>query len=163
MSLFYGMGYIINPKGGLTGYTMKGMRLAPGGGYIAPVVRVPQVTQEEDAYSRLKDSVGIISGLIFPDDCVLKCTFAYLPAGTTIADACTSAALPGKGPYLVTGFPIIQADKFADSFNTNGTNAQPWFYTGGGEINGAEDGKEWTGSITLYRFFNISDRVGIAT
>src|SRR5215831_3394763 len=102
--LMFGLGYLLNPPNGSYSLTPNGIA-----GYIAPIIRVPQIVEEEDAYSRLKNSIGIVLGLIFPNDCILKCTFSYLPAGSTRAAARISASLPGKGPYEVAGFPIVQA------------------------------------------------------
>lgn len=145
----YGKGFLINSASWTASPT------SPPAGYITPVMRVPQIVEEESAISRLKDAIGIVIGVIDPADCILKCTFNYLAAGATIAEAKTSMALPQHGPYGIAGLPVIQAGKFADGFNAVSPN-QPWFYFGGGEILGAEEGKEWTGSITLFRFFGIT-------
>lgn len=155
MSMFFGKGYLVNPAN---------PTLTPSGiaGYIAPVIRVPQLVQSEDAYSLLKTTLGIVEGIVGPNDCILKCTFNYLPRGTTLANALKAATLPTKGAYGIAGFPIIQVDAFADAWNaTLLAGNPPWFYLGGGEILGAEDGKEWTGSITLWRFAGITSPTAI--
>ncbi len=152
-TLMYGRGFLINP--GTWTWVPTGVAA-----YVAPQIKAPQLVEEPSAISRLKNALGLVIGLIDPNDCILKCTYTFLPcgaAGGTTADARKAASLPQHGPFGITGLPIIQVGLFADAFNSVvGDAGAPWFYSGEGEITGAEDAQAWSGSLTLYRFFNIT-------
>lgn len=149
MSVLYGKGYLTNPAS----YTLTPNGIA---GYVSPVIPAPEIVDQEDEFKMLKDQLGLVEGVICPDDCILRCTFNFIPRGNTVADATKAACLPTIGGYGISGFPIIQIRKFTDGWNTNAGNTQPWFYFGGGTLTGGEDGKNWTGTIALYRFYYIT-------
>lgn len=160
-NLLFGRGYLTS-----IGDAVLTPTGAPAG-YVTPLIPAPEVVDEADEIKMLKDLFGHVEGIICPDDCILTATFAFIPRSKptspdiTRASATLSAALPLIGQVLITGLPIIQVRKFTDAFNTNAASTQPWFYFGGGSIKGAEDGKEWTGTITLKRFFGINVGGGI--
>jgi hypothetical protein len=157
MSLLFGKGYLINSAA----YTLSPTVAQGITGYVTPIVPAPEIVDNEDEFKMLKDQLGIVEGIVTPNDCILKCTFNFLPRGVSQAAAANSASLPNIGGYGVVGLPIVAVRKFSDGFNTGGGNTQPWFYFGGGTLTGAEDGKEWRGSITLHRFFYITSSTPI--
>ena len=157
MSKFFGKGYLINPAPGAYTLTPTG---APAG-YVAPMLRTPEIVDQEDAYQLLKDSLGVVEGIITPNDCILKCTFDFIPRGASVADAAKAATLPQRGGFGISGFAVIQVGLFSDAWNTGAGNTQPWFYLGGGTIRGAEDGQAWSMTLPLMRFYSITSATAI--
>jgi hypothetical protein len=153
--LLFGKGYLVNagdPTFNPTGEPV---------GYVTPLVPAPEVVDQDDEIKLMKNVLGVVEGVIAPDDCILRATFNYIPRGSTKAAAALSAALPEIGAFTITGLPIVQVRKFTDAFNTN-VVTNPWFYFGGGSLRGDEDGKNWTGTITLMRFWSITSGTPIS-
>ena len=105
--------------------------------------------------SNIKDEDGDTCALTAVDE-VLECTFNFIPYGTSVAVAKTSAAAPKLlGGATISGLPVVPMGTFADALNT-ATDGQPWVYEGGWEVNGSGDGEPWSVSVTLRRYPNIT-------
>lgn len=148
-NLLYGKGYLTT-----SGDASLFFSGSPGG-YVTPLIPAPEIVDEADDIKMLKDVFGIVEGIIAANDCILTATFAFIPRGATRDLARQSATIPPLGTVEIVGLPIVKVRRFVDAFNTNGDDTQPWYYFGGGSLKGAEDGKDWGGTITLKRFYNV--------
>lgn len=139
----YGTGHIHGMSGGVIGSIAAVSPNLQGGSL--------SVQGEDD---EIKNQVGEVTGLI-GSNTTLEATFDFIPEGATIANAKVSTTLPQiNSPVTITGMAIVPCGQFADAYNTNGSNTQPWFFKSG-RINHQADGK-WTASITLKRYFLIT-------
>lgn len=155
--ILFGKGYMVSAADAVLAAGASGT--LPGS-YVTPLIPAPEVVDQEDEIKQLKNVLGVVEGIICPNDCILKCTFNFVPRASTKALALVSASIPVIGAYLISGLPVVQVRQFADAFNTAGTN--PWFYFGGASLTGGEDGKEWRGTITLMRFIGITSGTAIS-
>jgi hypothetical protein len=148
---------------GLSGVTIS-LLSAPGvaeiAGYIQPNLQSLRLVDNGDA-DVIKNQAGEISGYIFSGQ-HLECTINFIPEGTTIANAKSSAQAPTHGAgMLITGMPVVAIGAFTDAWNTNATNAQPWIYFPSANLDHANDQKLMA-SYTFRRAIGITSAVNIS-
>lgn len=136
---------------GLTGATAAIPALT---GYVSPNMQTLRVSDTQPDHKEIKSQAGEVEGKIFVQDDIIELTIDFIPQAGTIANARKSAGLPVKGSRVeISGLPVIVLGAFADALNA--TTNQPWFYEGGGTINGVNDDK-WTMTLPLRRYKGIT-------
>lgn len=152
-------------KGGIYGLATLafgatlGFAASPISGYISPKFETltlsgqSQVDDELGQTGEVDQIVGVNRGI--------SCQFRFKPRGTSFANADKSLSIPDVcGGVNITGLDIIACFGFADVFNTNGTNTQPWIFKGEFSIEGTSTGL-WTANITLGRHLGITSASAI--
>ncbi len=148
--VFVGKAWITTPAAAALG-------IASLAGYVSPNITAPKIVHREPGNKEVLTQVGEVGGKIFILDDVLEATIEFIPEGTTKANALLSGGLPVPGsPVTISGMPIQVVGSFADAWNTNGGSTQPWFYEGGGAINGNPNSENWTMTLPLKRYKNIT-------
>ena len=146
-------------KGHIFGMGSGALGISAVSGYISPNIKTLKLGHTSDV-DRIKSQAGGITSLIGSGD-YLECTFDFIPEGSSIANAKLSAGIPAVlSGVTITGLPILAIGPFSDALNTNGTNTQPWFYEGGGSVNG-ESEQKWTSTLPLRRYLEITSATAI--
>jgi hypothetical protein len=123
-------------------------------GYVSPNLQSLRAVHNADV-DRIKGQSGKTTGAIYEDD-TFECTFEFIPEGTTVANAKLSAGLPAAGTgFTLSGLAVVTMGGTADIFNS-----ALWIYEGGGQLNGAADGK-WTATLPLRRYPQITSLTAI--
>ena len=126
-------------------------------GYVSPSMSGLQVSDESPSHIELKDSGGLVVGMIYILDDIVKCTFTLEPRGTSAANAKLAAGLPVIGTAVtLSGLPIITICSLTDVFNS-----ALWIYEGGGTIDAPGDNK-WTMTMPLVRRKGITSTTPIS-
>jgi hypothetical protein len=147
MAIQSGKGHIF----GLSGATLGCASLS---GYVSPNLQAFRLTHNGDT-ERINGQDGEIGSLIHKGE-FLELEFTVIPEGSSVANARLSAGLPVVGQVFgVSGLPVLAIGQFVDALNTVSTNTQPWFYEGGGSINGSSTEKA-TMTLPLKRYYGIT-------
>lgn len=129
-------------------------------GYISPNLDSLRLIDNAPDAVESKGQTGEVDGLIIPEDTILECTFELRPRGTSETNARKSASLPTKGATIViSNLPVIEVGAFSDALNNS--SGSPWFYLGGGQINGAGSDK-WSLTLPLKRYKNITSGTAVS-
>ncbi len=134
-------------------------------GYVSPNITQPRLTHRQAGHKEVLTQVGEVGGKIFILDDVLVATIEFIPEGTSKANALLSGGLPVEGSVVnISGMPIMVVGAFADAWNNSGagTVSNPWFYEGDGVINGEPNSENWTMTLPLYRYKNITSGTPVA-
>ena len=150
-----GKGYITTPAAAALGIALIS-------GYVSPNITSPRLSHREPGNKEVLSQVGEVGGKIFVQDDVLEASIDFIPEGNSLANARKSASLPVVGSAVtITGFPIIQVGAFTDAWNTDVVTS-PWFYEGGGTINGNPNSENWTMTLPIRRYKNIASATPVS-
>lgn len=117
-------------------------------GYVSPDMESYDISHEADT-DEVRNSKGEVVGHIGYNNRITL-TVNFIPAGTTVAIAKLTAALPDvNGTCIISNAPVIEVGGYPDAINALTTNR--WIYAGGGSIKTTQIGKA-TGTITLKRY-----------
>jgi hypothetical protein len=148
-------------KGHIYGLTGAAIGIASLAGYVSPNLQSLRIAHNTGDHKEIKDQSGEVSGKIFVPDDIIELTIDFIPEGATLAAAKLSAGLPSAGAVVtITGLAVIAIGSFADALNASSTN--PWFYEGGGSINGVNDDK-WSMTLPLRRYKGITSGTAITS
>lgn len=131
---------------------------APGGtsvaGYVTPITNGASITHQA-ASEMIANEAGEIAANLGHGEHI-ECSFDLIPAGSSDANAKTSATIPALGSTMVTtGLKIIPAGPFTDALNVAASGGLPaqarWIYMGGGSVRLSSEGHA-TLSLPMKRF-----------
>ena len=159
-----GSKYIFGSPATLELYDAAGALVVTG--YVSPDMESYDITHEADT-EEVRNSSGEVVGHIGYNN-RLTLTVNFIPAGSTVAIAKLSAALPDvNGTCIITNAPLIEVGGYVDAINAPGSPGSGpggrWIYAGGGSIKTTQTGKA-TGTITLKRYSGMGVTItGAAT
>lgn len=141
MAIHVGKGHI---------HSLDGGTIAVTGGTVSPNMQSIRLTHGSDI-QRIRAQGGDTGAVIGSDE-VLELEIDFIPQGSSIANAKTSAKLP-TAPSIVTlsGLHVIAVGSFSDALN--GTN---FIYEGGGTITGEAGPGPFTMTMPLRRYAGMA-------